>query len=66
MVKVYDVHGTEVVEGVKVRIIDMDGEAAYCGRTGVVRAIDGIGQVHGSWGGCALVPEVDLFEVVSE
>jgi hypothetical protein len=32
----------------------MYGEPQYAGREGVVRTIDSIGQIHGSWGGLAL------------
>lgn len=40
--------------GDKVHIYTMEGEPQYSGREGVVRHIDDIGQVHGSWGGLAL------------
>ena len=50
--------------GKKIRIIDMDGEPQYSGKTGVVKHIDSIGQIHGTWGGCALVPGTDDFEII--
>ena len=50
--------------GDKIKIIHMDGEPQYSGKTGVVEVIDDIGQIHGSWGGCALIPGVDEYEVV--
>lgn len=49
--------------GDKIRIIHMDGEPLNSGKVGVVEHIDDIGQIHGSWGGCALIPGVDQFEV---
>ena len=52
--------------GDKIRIIQMDGEPSYSGKIGIVEHIDDIGQIHGSWGGCALIPGVDVFEVVEE
>ncbi len=52
--------------GKKIRIINMDGEPSYSGRTGVVQYIDDAGQLHGTWGGLAVVPSVDTFEVVKE
>ena len=52
--------------GDKIKIIFMDGEPSYSGKIGVVEQIDDIGQIHGSWGGCALIPGVDQFEVVEE
>ena len=50
--------------GNKIRIIYMDGEPQYTGKVGVVNHIDDMGQIHGSWGGCALIPNVDEFEVI--
>ena len=50
--------------GDKVRIIYMDGEPQYTGAEGIVRYIDDIGDIHGSWGGCAIVPDMDEYEVI--
>jgi hypothetical protein len=50
--------------GDKIRIIYMEGEPQYSGKEGVVRTIDDMGQIHGSWGGCAVIPGVDEFEVI--
>ncbi len=50
--------------GDKIRIIHMDSEPHYCGKTGIVLEIDSLGQIHGSWGGCALIPGMDLYEVI--
>ena len=36
----------------------------YEGRSGTVEFIDSIGQLHGTWGGLAIIPEVDEFEIV--
>ena len=52
--------------GKTVRIVSMAGEPHYTGRTGVVRHVDDAGQIHGSWGGCAIVPEEDVYEVVKD
>ena len=52
--------------GDKVRIIYMDGEPQYTGKEGIVRLIDDVGNIHGSWGGCAIVPEVDQYEIIEE
>ena len=35
----------------------------YNGRSGVVERIDFIGQLHGTWGGLAVIPGVDEFKV---
>ena len=50
--------------GDKIRIIFMKGEPEYTGREGVVLIIDGIGQIHGTWGGCALIPGTDKYEII--
>jgi hypothetical protein len=55
---------SNVKVGDKLRIINMDGEPQYTGKVGVVLMIDGIGQIHGSWGGCALVPGLDSYEII--
>lgn len=52
--------------GDKIRIISMEGEPQYSGKEGVIEFIDGIGQLHGSWGGCALIPNVDKFIMVEK
>ena len=50
--------------GDKIRIIYMKNEPEYSGKTGIVEFIDDIGQIHGTWGGCALIPGVDIFETI--
>lgn len=57
----------EVKVGDKIRIIRLDDPYvldSYNGREGVVRRIDSLGQLHGSWGGLAVIPEEDEFEVL--
>ena len=50
--------------GDKIRIISMEGELGYSGKEGVVEFIDDIGQLHGTWGGLAVIPEEDDFIVI--
>ena len=38
----------------------------YIGRRGTIESIDGIGQLHGSWGGLAVNPEVDNYIIKKE
>lgn len=52
--------------GDKIKIIDMSGEPRYAGREGIVEYIDDAGQIHGTWGGCALIPGEDSWEVISK
>lgn len=51
--------------GRSLKIIEMQGEPQYTGRTGVVTFVDDAGQIHGTWGGCALA-EGDLYEFLDE
>ena len=50
--------------GDKLRIIIMQGEPQYTGKEGIVEYIDDAGQIHGTWGGCALIPDEDEFEII--
>ena len=47
--------------GDTIKIIKMEGEPQYTNREGVVTHIDDAGQMHGTWGGCAIIPEVDTY-----
>ena len=51
--------------GDKIRIINMEGEPQYTGREGTVKYIDDAGQIHGTWGGCALIPGEDVWEIIN-
>ncbi len=55
----------KVKVGDKIHIYHMCGEPQYSGAEGIVKYIDDAGQIHGTWGGCALLPE-DNFEIVKE
>jgi hypothetical protein len=50
--------------GDKIKIICMAGEPQYTGREGTVTRIDDMGQLHGTWGGCALIPGEDSYALV--
>lgn len=52
--------------GDEIRIIEMKDEPQYSGREGVVKYIDDAGQIHGTWGGCALIPGLDEYVIVKE
>ena len=47
--------------GDKIRIISMKGEPKYNDKEGIIEFIDDWGQLHGTWGSCALIPKVDKF-----
>lgn len=42
----------------------MQGEPRYCGREGIVTHIDDMNQIHGTWGGLALIPGEDTWVVI--
>lgn len=50
--------------GTLIRVIEMYGEPQYTGREGTVTHIDDAGQLHGTWGGCAIIPGADSYEVL--
>ena len=45
--------------GDAIRIIYVKDEPNYAGKTGKITSIDDIGQLHGTWGGCAIIPSID-------
>lgn len=49
--------------GAKVLILEMQNESQYNGKFGIVEHIDDIGQIHGTWGGCALIPNTDIYYI---
>ena len=51
--------------GDTIKIIKMEGEHQYTSREGKVTHIDDAGQIHGTWGGCALIPEIDTFVILN-
>jgi hypothetical protein len=52
--------------GKKIKILVMQGEPQYSGKVGVVEYVDSIGQLHGTWGGCAILPGTDVFEILDK
>lgn len=54
----------EVKVGDAVHIFEMVGEPQYTDAEGVVEFIDDIGQLHGTWGGCAIDPRIDSFKKI--
>jgi hypothetical protein len=47
-----------------IKIIKMKDEPQYTNREGMVTHIDDAGQIHGTWGGCAVIPEVDTYQIL--
>lgn len=52
--------------GDKIQIISMDGEPEYTGKIGTIEMIDDAGQLHGTWGGLAVIPEADKYVIIEE
>ena len=57
--------------GQKIRIIHMDDNNGkdvqaheYNGKVGIIKHIDGIGQLHLEGGGLAVNPEIDEIEII--
>ena len=49
-----------------IRILRMVDEPEYTGRQGYVTSIDDMGQLHGTWGGLAVIPGEDEFVIIEE
>ena len=47
--------------GDEIHIVTMEGEKDYDGKEGIVKHIDDLGQIHGTWGRCALIYGKDDF-----
>lgn len=56
----------EIKIGDTIKIISMKDEPHYTNRVGVLTHIDDAGQIHRTWGGCAIIPEVDDFVVIEQ
>ena len=54
----------EIKIGDRIKIIRMEGEPNYRYREGIVTHIDDAGQIHGTWGGCAIIPEIDTYVIL--
>lgn len=55
---------TYVNIGDKIRVNYMKDEPQMTGVEGTVRLIDDMGQIHGTWSGLAIVPDMDEYEVI--
>ena len=54
----------DVKVGDHIKILNMEGGPQYKDREGMITHIDDAGQVHGTCGGCALIPEIDTFILI--
>lgn len=57
----YYLNNVDII-GKEIEIINMEGEPQYTGKRGFVKKIDSLGQLHGTWGSCAIIPENDTWK----
>ena len=57
-------YGVKVGDTIKITRLDDPYGHTYVGRTGVVEHIDSMGQLHGTWGGLAVIPGEDGFTIL--
>jgi len=56
--------GVKVGDTIRITKLDDPYDHTYVGREGVVEFIDSADQIHGTWGGLALIPGEDDFIVI--
>ena len=54
----------DIKKGDIIKILKMQGEPHYNGRIGEVKHIDSMQQIHGTWGGLAIIPETDDIKII--
>ena len=57
-------HGVKVGDTIRITKLDAPYDKSYVGREGVVEFIDSMDQIHGTWGGLAIIPGEDDFIVI--
>ena len=50
--------------GTTIKIIEMVDEFNYKNKVGIITHIDDLGQLHGTWGSLAIIPEIDKFIIL--
>lgn len=55
---------TKAHVGDMIKINKMASDPQFNGREGTVTRIDGLGQLHGTWGTYAVIPAEDEYEIV--
>lgn len=56
--------GVKVGDTIRITRLDDPYDNTYVGREGVVEHIDSMGQLHGTWGGLAVIPGEDGFQIL--
>ena len=57
-------HGVKVGDTIRITKLDDPYDKSYVGREGVVYFIDSLEQIHGTWGGLAIIRGEDDFIVI--
>lgn len=55
---------TKAKVGDTIKILEMVDEPMYDGKIGIVKYIDDADQLHGTWGGLAVIEEVDRYTIL--
>lgn len=66
MIPELDTRFGTVRSGTRIRITKLDDpfDDSYPGREGEIKYIDDAGQLHGTWGFLAVIPESDEFVII--
>ena len=66
MIESLDTRFGTVKSGTRIKITKLDDpfDSTYPGREGEVKYIDDAGQLHGTWGFLAVIPESDEFVIL--
>lgn len=51
----------KVGDTIKIVVMQDPYSPDYSGKIGTVQYIDDAGQLYGTWGGLAVIPEIDLY-----
>lgn len=61
-----EIHELKPEIGDTIEIINMLGEPNYSGKSGIIKSIDAIGQIHCEGFGLAVIPETDIFKIIKK
>lgn len=56
----------DYIVGDFIQILEMNGEPEYTGKQGVITHIDDAGQLHGTWGSLAIIPNLDKVMILKQ
>ena len=56
----------KIGDRIRIKFIDDPYAIGYEGQEGIVEHIDSLGHLFGTWGGLAVIPEIDEFVVITK